>query len=272
MTMLTRIWLAMTAGLVAMLTTTTPVAADDLIPLDIKGGAGVATFRLDLDEDDDDIELIRHRGGYRGGYHGGYRGGYGGYRGGYYGGYRGAYYGGYRGGVSFSYGRGYYGGYHRPYYSSYYYGGYGSSYPRHYGSRVYISAGYYQPYSSYYSPYYNYYPSNGYYCPLNGASVMPYATTLDSSPYAPVQNLQPGVTNAPAPQGPGTFRYDGGPSTPVPLPGQVQPAPTSKPAPPPPPAANTRLVSIPSQPATGFAYPAYGQPARPTSFATDERR
>jgi len=155
-----------------------------------------------------DTELVRgyhggggYRGGYHGGYHGGYRGGYyGGYRGGYYGGYRG-YYGGY-GGY-----RGYYGGYGygRPYYGGYY----NSYYP----------SVYYQPY--YYSPAYysSYYPCIGESAPIvtlaqNAYSAPQGHVSQNQSNYAPA----PYSEAVPLPGGNSTFPYDGGPSSPIPLP------------------------------------------------------
>lgn len=265
--MMKRALAAAAVGLLATLATTGPVTADELIPLNItnfKGEAGAATFTLGYDGDAG-IELVR-RSGY-GGYGGRGYSGYGGYRG-------------YYGGVGFGYGRGYSGGYyggygrsyyHRPYYAGYNGGYYGGYYPRsYYYPRAYISASFYRPYTGYYSTpsyYYDYYDP---YCPLNGdSSYMPYSSPLGTSGNG-VPLTQVPWRVPPMPRSDGTFRYDGGPASPVPLPGKVDPAPTSKPVQPAP-APNTRLVSIPNQPASGFAYPAYGQP-RPTSFATDPRR
>jgi hypothetical protein len=78
----------------------------------------------------------------------------------------------------------------------------------------------------------------------------------------------------------GTFPYDGGPANPVPLP-KGAPAPAPVPAPAKLPAAKappgTLFISIPAQVETAapvrqttqFAYPAYGEDTRTTSFGTD---
>jgi hypothetical protein len=65
----------------------------------------------------------------------------------------------------------------------------------------------------------------------------------------------------------GTYEYDGGPAEPVPLP-KVRPGPTSAPAAYG--AVPLRQVSRPQTQAPRFAYPAYGEPARP-STNTPER-
>jgi hypothetical protein len=78
------------------------------------------------------------------------------------------------------------------------------------------------------------------------------------------------IVPVPLPDANGTYPYDGGPSVPVPMP-PPEPAPTSNPkraAVP----VHGRLVSLSAQhgePATGFAYPAYGEEPRPTMFAAD---
>jgi hypothetical protein len=210
-----------------------------------RGGAAAAT----------DTELVGHHGHY-----GGYHGHYGGYRGGYYGGYRG-YYTGYRG---------YYGGWGYPaYYRGGYYGGFG--YPRfsigfstYYAPPVYYAPTYYG-YSSYYY---------GGFLPISGGPSVSVALSLGgkAGPDA-VPTYRPAATPAPAePAAPGTFRYDGGPAAPVPM-----PAPDAAPAPQPmpPPAAepikpldvqpkgsalNVSLRGRPTGPAKPVnRYPAYGE-------------
>jgi len=246
-----------------------------------------------------------HGGGYRGGFYGGgYRGGFygGGYRGGYYGGYRGGYYGGYRG-----YYRPYYAGYYRPFYRSYYpgfiglgygYGGYGYG---GYGYGGYGNGGYgygnygypYWPSDSYY-PAPSYYPPDYGYPPAYNTPGMPYAPIStpilqvrngNGSPYVDYYAAQR-VVNGTVPTATpvnGTFQYDGGPSNPIPLPAPA-PAPLPAPGPAPAPAKlpaakaapGTLFVSYPGQaettaPArqtTQFAYPAYGEDTRATSFGT----
>jgi len=248
-----RIWAGALAGVALLGLTGSARASDDMLPL--KGGAGVGavTMTLGSDDDDADTELVQRRGGggrggrayggarggsrggraYYGGARGGYRGGYGGYRGGYRG-----YYGGYRG---------YYGGY-RGYYRPYYYGGY------------------YRPYryGAYYRPYYPMYGYN-YACNDVGAG----ATVTLVAPPSGVQvgsgfygdpnypPIGPGSQIPPVDEvGGGIYPYNGGPQSPVPLPGSKvnQPAKT-------PPATvplEGRLVSLPG-PAPRLSYPAYGE-------------
>jgi len=160
-----------------------------------------------------DTELVRgfHGGGYHGGWHGGYRG-----YGGYYGGYRG-YYGGYRGYYGgYGYGRGYYGGYgYGGYYRPYYGGYYGGYYP--------YSSVYYQPYYS--TPYYSsyYYPCIG----QNAATVTLAQANYSAPQYAAPQSYSTQQQNygpvpyseaVPSPGGNSTYPYNGGPSSPIPLP------------------------------------------------------
>jgi len=249
-----------------------------------------------------------HGGGYRGGFHGGYRGGYfaGGYRGGYVG--RGYYGGGFRGGYyGRGFYRPYYAGFYRPFYrssyypgyglgygygvgyggygygypSSYGYGGYGYGYPSNYG---YGGYGYppCMPYSTYGSTYY----APDY--PISAPATLPVPGFVAASGgsryvdyYAATRvNGQTVPVAAPAP-GNATYPYDGGPSNPIPLPAAAPaPAPAAVPAPAKLPAApraapGTLLISFPAQPAaapaqqpTQFAYPAYGEDTRATSFGT----
>jgi hypothetical protein len=65
-----------------------------------------------------------------------------------------------------------------------------------------------------------------------------------------------------------TYPYDGGPTVPAPMPRMV-PAPTTVPGTPAPAPANGRVVSLPQKPAGKWAYPAYGEQAKRTSFAED---
>ena len=64
----------------------------------------------------------------------------------------------------------------------------------------------------------------------------------------------------------GTFPYDGGPSSPVPMP-KADPVPSRDPVRPAP-KPEDRIVSLPA-PTTQLAYPAYGEKTAPTSFAQD---
>lgn len=174
----------------------------------------------------EDTELARGYHGHYGGHYSGY--GYGGYRGGYYGGY----YGGYR-----SYYGGYYGGFYRPaYYGGYYRPAY------YYTPRVY--------YSSYYSyPVYSNCYGSGLYIGIGGggASAAPAVTLGAPAPQPMVQPVAPGD---------GTFRYDGGPANPVPLP-KADPQPMV------PPGTSATIdlpVSLKAKPATApYRYKAYGE-------------
>jgi hypothetical protein len=86
--------------------------------------------------------------------------------------------------------------------------------------------------------------------------------TLDlSSPYMP-----PADGAAPMmPPADTTYPYDGGPSVPAPMP-RVVPAPSSVPPPVP---ADGRVVALPKKSPGKWAYPAYGEQPRRTSFAED---
>lgn len=159
------------------------------------------------------------------------------------------------------YNRAYYGGFNRPYYGSYYRPYY---YPRFYS---YYTPSYYSTYSypSYYLYYEmnrpTYYPSSCYYYPIAGESVAPPATTLN------YQGPQPYVPPMP-PADNGTYPYNGGPSSPVPMP-NAEPAPRGIIP------IDGRLVSLPSEISGGtsqvgvpaaktqttprVSYPAYGE-------------
>jgi len=247
-------------------------------------------------------------GGYRGYYGGGYRGYYGGgYRGYYGGGYRGYYGGGYGGGYRGYYGGGY-GGYgHHGHYGHYprYYGSY---YPRYYGG--YYPSYYGGYYPSYYGGYYPSYYGSGF--TFSFSTPIVYSTPsyyLDSSvplsittipqvegrviesrviessptttnPLPPSSTVPPAATMPPADSSapesrtePGTYRYDGGPKDPVPMPRIEEPTPTSydmviRPA---------RLVSLPevATPASKsgkWVLPAFGEEARRQPTRTNPGR
>jgi len=121
----------------------------------------------------------------------------------------------------------------------------------------------------YYStPLYYSYPSYSY-CPISISG------TLNGSGggyngYSPVMPMPPADAPGPAPRpGPrddGTYPYDGGPASPVPMP-NADPMPSREPVRPAP-KPEGRIVSLPA-PKTQFAYPAYGDKPAPTSFAQD---
>jgi len=258
---------------------------------------GAKTFTLGFDGQAD-TDLVR---GYRGGHVAHYGGGhYGGYGRAYYGGYGRGYYGGY-GRSFYGYGRGFYGNYYRPYYGGFY-AGYRSYYRPYYYAGYYpqyYSSGYYSPYSSYYYAPSVYY-STPYYCPISyGVESLAPAVINGSGAYyqgqpgyqgQPSYQGQPGANPVmpPAPAGNGsypaqpdnggTYPYNGGPGNQVPQQQQLPPdaAPIKgvplKTVP-----LEGKLVSLPPKqatktataaPATRFAYPAYGEQSRETSFAT----
>jgi len=200
---------------------------------------GGDSHNLVWDGSPDDTELASwYRGGYRGYGYGGYRGyGYGGYYGhrGYYGGGYG--YGGYR-----PYWGGYYGGYRhfRPYYAGYWGGGWGG--------------GYYQPY---YSSYYYGCADEG-----NGTAVILGSSGYQSPPVQYVAPPQPGYPNylpgtMPPANGsePPNYRYDGGPSVPLPMPEATPTKILPRPSVP----REGLLVSTPAPAPSGYA--AYGEQA-----------
>lgn len=236
--------------------------------------AGVATMTLQLTEDNDaDTELTRGRGwggwgGYRGGYGwGGYRGyGWGGYRGLGWAGYRGWGWGGYRG-LGWAGYRGW--GW-----------GWGGYYPG-------VAFSYYRPYvpcyNYYYSPPVYYYGPSYYYSPISYelSSAPSYTQAIVKVEPTRVYGQVNGglVQSAPqyaAPTAPqnGTYYYDGGPQSPVPMP---RPALETKPVPMPlPPAAPQKTVpldgipvSLPAKSTVKIVYPAYGEKPVQTSFAED---
>lgn len=165
--------------------------------------------------------------------------------------YRG-YYGGYRG---------YYGGY-RP---SFYYGGFGGYRPAYYGGyygyRPGFSFSYYSAPSFYYGGPAFYYPR-----PAFGYSYYGFAPISDRPAVTLTLSLRPreAVPAAPLPPQPadGTFRYDGGPAVPVPMPPAEAP-PAVRPGLPEPKsdtlniAMTGRTAVAPKKPAN--RYPAYGE-------------
>jgi len=252
------------AGLLAFagLALASPAFGGDTIRLnlaDFKDASVKPLVATDADLDADTLE-VWGRGGFRGGFHGGFRGGYGGYRGGFvghrggYGGFRGGYggyYGGYRGFVGYRGGYGgYYGGYYPRYYGGYY-GGY--SYPSYYG----YGYGYYPRYCSY--PVYSYYGVCASPCSLSVTipalpRVVGPTLSTPSAPVAPSEALPP--------PGNGTYQYDGGPASPVPMPPPEETPTRSYPRKPA--VYDEIMVSLPAeQSGTGkWVYPAYGETAR----------
>jgi len=231
--------------------------AGDTYRLSIPGSASAPTLNLKATPADLEAETLPtfHRGGFRGGYYGGFRGGYyGGFRGGYYGGYRGGYYGGFRGYYP-RYSGGFYGGYYPRYYGGYYggYGGYG--YPV-YSSYYLATPGYYG--SSYYQSYA--YPAP---CvvPMSSGTVIQSAPqtmprTLDTAPQT--------MPTIPAPNGGGTYPYDGGPKDPIPAPQPDEVLTRALPRIPT--QMDTLEVSVkPAQEKGKWVYPAYGESARRTN-------
>jgi len=237
-------WL--TAGLLTalgVLGTASDSRADDTYRLNIVPGGNTGTIQsgYSLADDDADVLDVYWRGGY----------GYGGYRG-YYGGSRG-YYGGYRG---------YYGGYGG--YRGYGYGGYGyRGYGYGYGGYGYRGYGYgYSGYRGSYGGYRGYWgiadsatPSGQDYClilpPEKAAPTGVQAYPGANQPTMPYE--LPGLNEQPK-----TFRYDGGPANPVPMPNETpskgQPAPV-----------DGKLVSQPAK----LAYPAYGEAPRTANPVRD---
>jgi hypothetical protein len=239
-------------------------AQDDTMRLGTSVEAKTTTLAFD-----GQVDTVLTHGG-RGGFgHVGYRGaGVGFYRGGFGGGYRGGFAVGYRGGFYGGYGYGYGGGYGG------WYGGYGY-YGRPWYPSLYVTVGapayYYTPPPMYYAAGYSYYPVN---LPSATAPAGSYQLPLQGAPgqILPAPTPVPGMPGQPGNSG--NFKYDGGPANPVPLPGDgqgqiYQPTPKLQPQ-------DGRFVSMPPQPITttttnrsGFAFPAYGDAPRPTTFASD---
>lgn len=186
----------------------------------------------------DDTEQVRHRYRYRYGYSPGYYGGYRPYYGGYYGGYR-SYYGG-----GYGYRPSFYGNYYG--YRPSYYGGFYNYRPSFYGSYY---NGFSYGYSSFYTPSYYY----GGFCGVGGdlgslvtlgLSLRP-SLDLSQRP-TPDREFDAAPKALPSPLAPGTFRYDGGPGTVVPLPTpDGKPMPKAEPVPiPAPDAAEALKISV----------------------------
>jgi len=271
----------LTAGLLAvtgLLAGSASSRAGDLFRLAIPAGDNTPTMKLgEAGTDADTLDVW-----FRGGFHGGFRGGfYGGYRGFYGGGFRG--FGGYGGGYGY---RSFYGGYGG-------FGGYRPFYGSSFAYRPYYWGG-----CGYYG-YPSYWYGNYGFCPIGGASPALASTTfslelgsggleaqLQPVPAPSVQPVPNGSAPSPAPSTParpapneGTFEYDGGPRTPVPIPRgepSAPPAPRTDPAPmnlQPAVPLEGRPVSIQTQTTvrTGprYTYPAYGEQPR---TATDGSR
>jgi len=149
------------------------------------------------------------------------------------------------------YGGGYYGG--GAYYGGAYYGG---AYSPYYGTSVIYTSPYY--YNNCAPVYYG--VASGSYYPVADVQTGPVRQGIAIQ--AP-QQLQytPAVPMAPAD---GTYRYDGGPASPIPLPKGVQ-QPNAVPP-------DGRLVNLPAQQKVqsgpSFAYPAYGDFGPASTFAT----
>jgi hypothetical protein len=172
------------------------------------------------------------------------------------------------------YGYGYrpfYGYGYRPFYGYGYRPFYGYAYRPFFYRPFYpaLALSFYQPY--YYAPpYYDmppaayYYPPSYYYYPASLSSAMNAPNLPAVIPQGNGQQLPPPrpVPAPPVPAAPasGTYRYDGGPANPVPLPktgSPQQPAPGTIPL-------EGRSVSLTAPPVKKYAYPAYGEaPARP---------
>jgi hypothetical protein len=259
----------LTAGLLAvagLLAGSASSQAGDVFRLAIPAGDNTPTMKLgEVGPDADTLDIFR--GGFRGGFGGGFRGGFGG-------GFRGGFGGGFRGGFVGGGFRSFYGGYgYRPYwggfygYRPYYWGGYGYGYS---GYPNYLYSGYY-----------------GGLCPIGGVSPGIATTTfsLQLSPAASVQGVPSGSAPYPAPSNParpapndGTFEYDGGPRSPIPIPRGEPSTPRTDPAPVNPQPSvplEGRPVSIPAtvRPAPKYTYPAYGeQPRASTDSARQVKR
>jgi hypothetical protein len=250
-----------------------PSRADDTIRLNLADGTPTRNL-VDDGNGADTINIARGGGhvAFRGGF-GGFRGGFGGFRGGF-GGFRGGFggfrsFGGFRGGFggfrSFGGFRGGFGGFR----SFYGYGGYpwfGYGYPwLGYGGYPWLG---YDAYG--YGGYYPLYGYGGYYGPCSGLTGGIYTLAMPATGSVAPLSGSPTLpsTNPTPPQMPrddGTYPYNGGPSTPPPDPKTI-PVPATAPQRTVP--LEGRSVSLP-KPATKWAYPAYGETARRTSFAQD---
>ncbi|MCS6849813.1 MAG: hypothetical protein NZ700_01430 [Gemmataceae bacterium] len=133
---------------------------------------------------------------------------------------------------------------------------------------------YYPPvytYRFYYAPPVYYYYWSGpvfYFFPIGGASGATFSLSIGAGSMAAVPPTSPAPNERPyrydivpyAPPGDGTYRYDGGPQNPVPMPPGTNPKPTTDPAPPSTVPFEGRAVSIPAKPKTSpYSYRAYGE-------------
>jgi len=225
---------AATAGVVALLLGGQGApASDDTIRLG--GNIEAKTTTLSYDGQSDTILTrgVRVVAGYRGARIGvgvgfGGRGHYGNY--GHYG------HNGYRLGY----------GYYRPFYSRPYYNSYYYASPYYYSSPAYYYSSpsyYYAPCapSAYYAPTYGYY-AIGAAVPNGGAGV--YRPSLSTEQLGEPYQTGPGPVQ---PGDGGSYRYDGGPANPVPMPTAPKTVPI-----------DSRMVSIPATKTTAGSYPAYG--------------
>lgn len=260
----------LTAGLLAvagLLASGAASQAGDVFRLALPAGGDVPALKLgQIDTNAETLDVWRGGfGGFRGGF-GGFRAGFGfgGFRGGFYGGFRGwgGGWGGWRGGWGGWGGgwggwRGGWGGWG---------GGWGYSCYQPYWGCGYGWCG---------SPWVSLGCNNGF-CSISDTSPgIASNFTLSLGPTSlRVQTpqalpAQPGTLQQPSPNGNGTFNYDGGPRSPVPLPRSDQSAPPVNPAP------KSVQPSVPleglpiSYPAPAvvrtapkYAYPAYGERAR----------
>jgi hypothetical protein len=252
----------------------TPSTADD----------EAQTLTLEWNGDAETVPVRSYTGrGYGGHGYGGRGYGWGGYagRGFRWGGYAGRGYGwgGYGGRYFYGGYRGFYG--YRPYNYGYRYG-YGRYYPWGFGLGLgYPYYGYGYGYWPYYTSYYSYPAVSYYYNPYAayyytppvyysdygtiGGDVMPYASTLSTAPPSSESRLRSEPLGPPRPHTPTQdgYYYDGGPANPVPLP-KADPTPKqTSPTPAPP---KGQFMSA-TRGGSGFAYPAYGDPVKTTSFA-----
>lgn len=246
--------------------------------LDGKGDADVTTLELRADVAADTVPVHGGHGGWHGGGHGGWHGGWhAGWNGGWHGGWHAGWHGGWHHG---SHGWGW-GGWCRPYR----WWGYGGPYYAGYGAWPWVDFGlsFVRPYvwdygSAYYAPSYCVPGSVYYYSssePLYSSEPI-YSTPVETYSSRPIvrgilgalrsgrsgasirtipdrEILSPPAT---APDGNETFDYDGGPSTPVPMPRKLEPrrdgGPPAKTLP------DGRVV-LRSGRTPRFRYPAYGE-------------
>jgi hypothetical protein len=243
MTMRTLMWAALASGI--LLAGGAAARAQDTIRL---GGPSQSSFETGVN-----TELVRGGGhGGHGGWHGGHAhfGHAGHFHGGHWhGGWNG--WNGWRGYGWYGYGRywpNYYAGYYP--YSSYYYPTY--YYPTYYYPAYAYGATYYaQP---------TYYPTVSYSYPVSGETVPPPSAT-PSNYQRPVP-----VPPMPMPDGNGTYLYDGGPRSPVPMPiPELTPPNAPRPVP-----IDGKLVSLPTGTSLGVAFVG-GAPVVPRTTATPTR-